>query len=549
MAVAIGRNGAPAVAVAEQPWRPGPRRLLAVTSGLLLSAAFPSLDLEPLAWVGLVPLLMAANGLRPRAAFGVGWLGGVTFYLATCYWVAYTINRYTTVPVAVAVGIVVIMAAALAVYHGAFVAGVRWFEDRGLPAVWLAPPLWVTLEWLRGWFFIGFPWAALGYSQYRYHDLMQIVEVTGVYGPSALLVLFNVVAAAVLRERGRGVRRVVPALAVLTALVILLPLWGHWRAASLAARPPAGTVRVALAQGNVEQDHKWDSAYQDDTMARYRTLTDAAAQSRPDLIVWPETATPFFFQQRGRLRDEVRELAERNQVHLLFGSPAFLRTSAGTLLEMNRAYLVSPTGAELASYDKMQLVPFGEYVPYARVFFFVNRIVEAVGTIVPGVTPTVFCCRAPASACSSATRTSSPRSPGGSSPAVAFLVNITNDAWYGRRRRPTSTSRTRRCARSRTASPRARGEYGFSAIIDPDGRIRWQGPLFEKLHHIDDLVAGRADVLHPLWRRLRLGVRRHLGRRARVGALGRRALAARRQWSFFSAASIEANVGAGFRSS
>jgi apolipoprotein N-acyltransferase len=282
----------------------------------------------------------------------------------------------------------------------------------------------------------------------------------------------------------------VPALAVLTALVVLLPLWGHWRAASLARREPAGTLRVALAQGNVEQDHKWDSAYQDDTMARYRTLTDAAAESRPDLIVWPETATPFFFQQRGKLRDEVRELAERNQVHLLFGSPAFLRTSAGTLLEMNRAYLVSPSGAELASYDKMQLVPFGEYVPYASVFFFVNRIVEAVGTVVPGVTPTVFSLpstRFGVLICYEDVFPALTRRfiAGGGT----FLVNITNDAWYG----PTSAPHqhlahaTLRAIENRVPLVRA-ANTGFSAIIDPDGRIRWQGPLFEKLHHVDEIA-------------------------------------------------------------
>ncbi|HYR96840.1 MAG TPA: hypothetical protein VEM57_08890, partial [Candidatus Binatus sp.] len=165
MAVAIGSNGAAAVAVAEQSWRPGVRAILAIASGLSLAAAFPSLDLEPLAWVGLVPLLLAARGLRPGAAFRVGWIGGLVFYLATVYWVAYTITKYTAVPLVLAAAILVLMASVLACYTGAFLAGVRWIEDRGLPVVWLAPPLWVALEWLRSWFFIGFPWAALGYSQ------------------------------------------------------------------------------------------------------------------------------------------------------------------------------------------------------------------------------------------------------------------------------------------------------------------------------------------------------------------------------------------------
>ena len=490
MAVAVGSDGA-AVALGEQSWRPAVRLVLAVASGLALSAAFPSLDLEPLAWVALVPLLLAARGLRPGAAFRVGWVGGVVFYLATVYWVAYTITRYTSVSPVVAAAILVLMAAILACYTGAFVAGLRWLEDRRVSAMWIAPALWVTLEWMRGWFFIGFPWAAFGYSQYRHHDLAQIAEVTGVYGVSAVLVLFNSVVVALLPERGRTPRagRLVPALVVLTLLVAGVPLWGRWRAETLARRPPAGTLRVAIAQGDVEQDHKWDPAYQDDTMARYRALTATAASARPTLVVWPETATPFFFQQPGTLRESVLDTASANGVWLLFGSPAFRQDDSGVLDELNRAYLVSPDGREVASYDKMQLVPFGEYVPYARVLFFVNRIVEAIGTVIPGVTPTVFDlpdARFGVLICYEDVFPALTRRfiAGGGN----FLVNITNDAWYG----PTSAPHqhlaqaTFRAIENRVPLVRA-ANTGISAIVDPDGRIRWQGPLFEPLDHVDQV--------------------------------------------------------------
>src|SRR5881392_548315 len=477
MAVAVGSNGTPMVAVAERRWRPGTRPLLAAASGVLLAASFPTPDLEPLAWIGLVPLLVAARGLRPGAAFRIGWLGGFVFYLATVYWVAYTIGSYTTVPFPLAAGILVLMASVLACYHGAFVAGVRWLERAGLPALWLAPLLWVTLEWLRGWFFIGFPWAALGYSQYRHHDLVQIAEATGVYGVSAILVLFNVVIVGILPERGavgilpeRGAgtppRRLVPALVALTLLVVGVPMWGRWRAATLARRPPAGALRVALAQGNVEQEHKWDPAYQDETLARYRALTAEAAARRAHLVVWPETATPFFFQEPGPRRDAVLETAEKNGV-----------------------YLVSPAGRELATYDKMQLVPFGEYVPYAHVLFFVRRIVEAVGDVVPGLVPTVF--RVPAARFGVAICYEDVF-PGVTRRFVAagadFLVNVTNDAWYG----PTSAPHqhlaqaTFRSIEGRVPLVRVTNT-GISAVIDVDGRIRWQGPLFEPLVQVEQI--------------------------------------------------------------
>ncbi len=486
MAVAVGANGMPLVAVAEQPWRPGTRSLLAAASGVLLSAAFPARDLEPLAWIGLVPLLVAARGLRPGSAFRVGWLGGFVFYLATVYWVAYTITNYTAVPFVVAVGILALMASVLACYTAAFVAGVRWLEARGLPALWLAPLLWVALEWLRGWFFIGFPWAALGYSQYRHHDLVQIAEVTGVYGVSAILVLFNMVIAGL---QGASPRRLVPALVTLTALVVGVPLWGQWRVAALARRPPAGTLRIAVAQGNVEQAHKWDPAYQEDILARYRALTTEAAAQRAELVVWPETATPFFFQEPGPLRDAVLETAEKNRVFLLFGSPAFRQAASGAIQELNRAYLVSPEGREVATYDKMQLVPFGEYVPYAQVLFFVRRVVEAVGDVVPGLVPTVFrlpWARFGVAICyedvfPAVTRRFVAR-------GADFLVNITNDAWYG----PTSAPHqhlaqaTFRAIEGRVPLLRA-ANTGISAVIDVDGRIRWQSPLFEPLVQVEQI--------------------------------------------------------------
>jgi apolipoprotein N-acyltransferase len=488
-AVLVGSNGAAQVAVAE-PVHPGfgGRAALAVASGLLIASAFPSMDWEPLAWFGFVPLLYAIRGRSPAAAFRLGWLTGFVFYLATTYWVGYTIRHYTSLPLPIVVGVVLIMAAALACYHGAFAAGLRFFERSGRDVVWLAPALWVTLEWLRGWFFIGFPWGALGYSQYRFHDLVQIAEVTGVYGVSAVLVLFNVVVAEVLRERGRDVRRLLPGLVTVTVLLVVLPALGRWRVATLGREPIKGSMKVGLAQGNVEQDRKWDPSFQDETMSRYRALTLAAAQGGAQLVVWPETAAPFFFQEPGVRRQDVLDLAAETRVPLLIGTPAFRRTPTG-LEQRNRAYLISPTGQELAHYDKMELVPFGEYVPFRQVLFFVDQVVDAIALLGAGEETTVFSV------------------PGGRFgvlicyegifPALTrrfvddgadFLVNITNDAWYGRTSAPHQhlVQASFRAIENRVPMVRA-ANTGISAVIDPDGRIRWQGPLFETISHVDDV--------------------------------------------------------------
>ena len=432
---------------------------------------------------------MAIRGRSLRAAFGLGWVTGTVFFLGTCYWIIHTIGHYTNVPVPLAAGVLLLMSSVLGCYHGAFALGLRWFEMRRLPAVWLAPALWVTLEWLRGWFFIGFPWAALGYSQYRFHSLVQMVEVTGVYGVSAVLVLFNVVVAAVLLAHGSGARRNLPALATLTLLVVLLVGAGRWRAAALDALPAAGTLRVGLAQGNVAQDQKWDPAFQAETMERYRRLTVEAARERPGLIVWPETAAPFFFQEPGPQRDEVLTLARQTGTPLLFGSPAFHQLPSGRLEQLNRAYLVLGDGREAGTYDKMELVPFGEYVPFQSIFFFVSHMVTAVGNIGPGLVPTVFAlpgARFGTLICYE-----------GVFPALTrrfvadganFLVNVTNDAWFGQTSAPYQhlAQDTFRAIENRVPMVRA-ANTGISAIVDADGDIRWQGPLFETLWHVDEI--------------------------------------------------------------
>ena len=488
-AVLVGPDGGTRVAVAE-PVHPGMglRSVLAIASGLLLAAAFPSLDLSPLAWIGLVPVLVAIRDRSPWGAFRLGWLTGFVFYGVTTSWVGYTIVHYTNLPMPVAMVVVALMAAVLACYHGAFTAGVALFERGGRDAVWLAPALWVVLEWLRGWFLIGFPWASLGYSQYRFHDLVQVVELTGVYGVSAVLVLFNVVVAGVLRERGKGVQRLLPGLVTITILVVVLPALGRWRIVTLAREPVVGSMVVGIAQGNVEQDRKWDPEFQDETIRRYRALTEDAVRTGAKLVVWPETAAPFFFQEPSELREQVRDLARTTGTPLLIGSPAFER-GAGRVEQRNRAYLVGADGAETDHYDKMQLVPFGEYVPFQRVLFFVDQVVHAVGSLGAGTRHTVFEAaggRFGVLICYE-----------GIFPALTrrfvadgadFLVNITNDAWYGRTAAPRQhqVQASFRAIENRVPLVRA-ANTGISAIVDPDGRLRWQSPLFETIAHTEEI--------------------------------------------------------------
>jgi apolipoprotein N-acyltransferase len=488
----LGATDVIQVAQAETPHpQPWARHVVAaIGSGVLLAASLPSLDVAPLAWFGLVPLLVVIRDDRVRTAFFTGWLSGITFFVAVTYWIVHTIGHYTALPTPVAALLLLGMSMILGLYTGAFAAGTCWMRHRGLPWVYLAPALWVVLEWMRGWFIVGFPWGALGYSQWRFTDLVQIVEVTGVYGVSFLLVFFNTVLAGVVTSRGELDRRQMVALTVLTVLMIALPAIGRWRAAELARRPVTGRLMVGLAQGNIAQDHKWDPSFVGETMARYQQLTEEAAADGAQLVVWPETATPFFFQDPGPQRQWLLDLSRRLGVHIVFGSPAATLDGTRVVGQRNRAYLVSPQRGEIDYYDKMELVPFGEYVPFGRVLFFVQQLVEAVGSLLPGTRATVF-----------------PGPEGsfgvlicyeGVFPPVSrqfvhggadFLVNVTNDAWYGNTSAPYQhlAQATFRAVENRTPLVRA-ANTGISAIVDEDGRVAWASPLDQMLQHTDGIA-------------------------------------------------------------
>ena len=460
---------------------------LAVVSGALLALAFPSVNLSLCAWVGLVPLLWATAGARPKRAFWLGWLCGFAFFLGTLYWVVNPIDHYTDAPFVVALLALLLLAAAMGLQTAVFAAGLRVAKAPELiPVELLAPALWVALEWLRSMGSLGFPWVALGYSQYRQSSLIQFAEVTGVYGISALLVFANVVAWALLGRRRARFKRSAWALAILVALLVGLPMVGRRRLEAIGRAPRAGRVAVGIVQANVDQGRKWDPAFQEEALERHARLVVEARKAGAELVVWPETAAPFYFQSESPQRQRLLDLAVAEDVDLLFGSPAFSHEH-GELKLFNRAYLVRRDGREGGFYDKLQLVPFGEYVPFQSVLFFVDEVVDAVGDFAPGREATVF---------------TLPQGhfgvlicyegifPNLSRRLVArgadFLVNITNDAWFGETSAPHQhlAMVTLRAVENRVPIVRA-ANTGISAIVDVDGRLRWQTGLFEAAARTD----------------------------------------------------------------
>ncbi len=458
--------------------------LLAAISGLLLTLIFPRLNLWLVAWVGLAPLLAAADGKTGAAGFKLGWISGVIFHTGLVYWVTVSMTTYGKLPLAVSIPILLAFAAFLGLFTGLPVwAACLLQQRRGWGFSLTLPFFWVAVEHLKSWFLTGFPWDLLGYSQYRILPLIQIADITGVYGISFLIVCVNCALLGIIRKlmhKGR-----MPWAEIALAVLLFAAAWayGEKRLQELRDGPEGDKVQVALVQPNISQDVKWDPAYLDETLEKFSRLTRQAAAGRPALVMWPESATPFFFQSedtyRARVADIVRELGG---AYLLFGSPSWQQSAGGSLSYHNSAFLIGP-GAEIAGrYDKQHLVPYGEYVPFARFFPFIQKMVEGIGDFSPGEPAKLI---------------GLPRCPLGTAicyeiifpdlvrqfakAGARIIINITNDAWFGQTSAPYQhlAIASLRAVESRRYIARC-ANTGISAVIDPTGAVVRQTALFSE---------------------------------------------------------------------
>jgi apolipoprotein N-acyltransferase len=473
--------------------------LLSGAAGLLLTLSFPIYSLGPAAWGALVPIFVVVQSSQPTTCFKLGWFTGLVHGSTLLYWIVFVVNHYGNLPFVASIAVCFLLVAYLALYPGLFCAGLSWLRTRGLPWLLVAPFLWVALELGRGWLFGGFPWENLGYSQYRFLFLIQIADLTGVAGISFLLVVVNALVFqgfVNLTQRGKIPSAILP---VTLAAAILLGQYGYgrWRLSTLETSSPP-SITVSLIQGNIPQEMKWEPAFQQATLERYLQLTRRAVErDHPQLVIWPETATPFYFLGEGELSRvlilEVRSL----QTPLLFGSPAVTR-QGDRLRFYNRAYLLDERGRVGGYYDKRHLVPFGEYVPLQGVLFFVHRLVEATGDFAAGDRPVVINLAAARSGILICYEAIFPElSRDLVRHGANLLVNITNDAWFGRTSAPYQhlSMAVLRTVELRVPMARA-ANTGISALIDPSGRILQETGLFEEASLTGSLTLGSGQTFY-----------------------------------------------------
>ena len=476
------------------------RTALALLSGLLLALSFPKFGHSAFAWVSLAPLLVALTmAVRSRTTrwhwFRLGYLSGLLYFCGTLYWLTFVMAEYGELPLILAALLAFGLAAWLAVFVGVF----AWltadaFQRLGAKGLWFAPFFWVTTEWIRAWLGGNFPWALLGSSQASSLPVVQLASVTGVYGLSALIVCAGVVITILTVSRSHTERRLAK---IAIAVLVLIPVWGAWRISRGDLVTQGPPIRVGLVQGNISVDQKKNPANQRVILERYIGLTREAIGAGSQLVLWPEAATPFYFDIDAALAEPIRRLSRESSTPMLIGTDQYeAATAAGDKEKFfNGAILIGPDGANRGSYQKIHLVPFGEFVPFKRLLFFVAPIVENVGDFSHGSRRTIFeveGTRFSVAICYEVIYAGLAREfvNNGSQ----LLTTITNDAWFGR---SSAASQHFEQAAIRAVE---QGRYlvrsantGISGAVDPYGRVIARSDLFTQVMTAVDvrLLSGR----------------------------------------------------------
>jgi apolipoprotein N-acyltransferase len=458
-----------------------PRLLIAAASGFLLVLALPKPDFYYLGWVALVPLLvvLSKSESRPTSAL-IGYAAGLAFFGGSCYWIVATMSIYGGLSVPLSLAVFSLFVVVFAGHTALFALLMRWHAERfGIRGMLLAAPTWVAVELVQSHLiFGGFPWMLAGYALAPFGGLLQIVTWTGVYGLSFVLVgVGSLVAYAV---RARDPRALAGAVAVvIMAFVLPTP----------SDETPADPFQVRMVQTNIAIDQSWGVENRTRLMDELQALT-VGDDAAPDLVIWPETPSPFRLEDGAFFAYRARSIARELDSEFLFG----YMDSIGEM-PSNSVGIMAPSGEQVGRYNKIHLVPFGEYVPIRNILFFAESMVRNIGDFARGTEYTV----SPVSGhLVAATICYEDVFPGlirqFTKRGAEVIVNITNDGWFGETSAPYQHLRMSsvRAAENRRYIVRG-ANTGVTAIIDPYGNVVAQTEIGERT--VLDGVAGYRQEL------------------------------------------------------
>ena len=464
---------------------------LPVLTSLLLWLSFPGGgEIWPILFVALIPLLFILPGVNVRSAVFGGLCCGLVHFTLLLYWIVLVLGKYGGLPWFLAVPALLLLALYMSLYFALFALLARYIV-LAFPAavsVWLLPALWVGVDWLRAVLFTGFPWMDLGYGLFEVPVLLQIADLVGHYGVTFLIVLVNTCLMLVLRLVVTKKTSVAACLLVVVPVLCLLGGVGVYSKIRFAevqqgtAAPDTPRITVGVVQGNVDQSVKWSPAEQQQTVDNYLRQTQSLfVSSRPSLVVWPETALPFYPPSNGYM-PLLWEMVAANNFALLTGAPWYevVDPKAKKVNFFNSALLLQPDGQYGGKYYKSHLVPFGEYIPLKKFLPFLAPLVESIGDFSVGTiehpliwqqakTGVLICFESVFPDLSRQWVLA----------GANMLVNLTNDAWYGKSSAPhhSLAMAVLRAVEARRSLVRS-ANTGISAFVSPTGTITRQSELF-----------------------------------------------------------------------
>jgi apolipoprotein N-acyltransferase len=454
-----------------------------ILSGVLLVLAFPMYDLWWTAWIGLVPLFIAISGRRPKQGFFLSIVCSFVFFPGVFDWIlmvpGYKIHHHF------------LLGIYLGLYLGFFGLIFSYISRRLsiTAALWSAPFIWVSLEYIRSnFFFLALPWALLGHSQYKNLSIIQIASLTGAYGISFLVVLANSAITAVIlmltcrSERCKASILNPPSIkgAISMGVVVAVLTGSALLYGKMTLNKPASEerIKVSVLQGNIEADKKWDPKYANAIMQTYIDLSNKASEDKPALIIWPEAATPGFVLKRIDLLSQTMSLIRQTKTYYLIGSAEyskFTKTPKNLKKSGNTALFFSPTAKVLGQYLKIRLVPFREHIPYREIIPWPSFIIPKDKKTFenPGKEYTIFELDGIKFGVSICWESLFPElSREFVKKDAAFIINITSETSFGETAFPYQFLVTNlfRAVENRRAIARA-ANTGISCFIDPYGRV------------------------------------------------------------------------------
>ncbi len=439
--------------------------VLCFLTAALFILSFPKTNIYGLAWIALIPWLMALDGKAWKQSFKLGYGIGILFFSGMFFWISH-----------VTIAGAVLLILYLALYFGLFSLGSHYFSKQNLFIKLVSiPSLWVVCEYLRTHLLTSFNWACLGHSQYLNVPFIQIADVTGVAGVSFLIVLVNVLLKELLIHRKEFFKskELIASSVGVCVLVVCVLGYGELR---LSQKPAGKTFKVGVVQGNISQEAKWNPVQWPNILTSYLDLTTKASLEKPDLIVWPETSFPGYFWMAPQLLEKTKMFVKQNKIPLLFGV-----VTEKDDKYFNSAILLGKDGEIALEHHKLHLVPFGEFIPFRKTFPFLADIIP-IEDFTEGVAYTPF----PVEDGKSLTAKDAPHF----SVLICFedtvetlarafvdkgsglLINITNDAWFKDTKAPFMhlQSSVFRSVENRRALVRS-ANTGVSCFVNSRGNI------------------------------------------------------------------------------